>query len=352
MTEHGENEAFVFVSYAREDKARVARLIDQLATRGINVWWDGKIDPGSPWRHAIQNHLDRAVCTLVVWTEHSVESNFVQSEASRAAAGTLVPVKLDTAARIPVGFTEIHCCDLTGWDEGSSPEFERLVSVLGRFIERGPRPIDGWMLQNPQWQVNDSVSAAGELREKVGSLRSFAELSTSSVRASEDLRLTLREIYKTYKAVNDAVKRFLSPVVTKDEIDATPYLDLERDDFRAQVEKGRGHCGLISVHYGRHGGLRDWLAERVQPEQLREADALFASFSGADRDAFVRMVSIADMLKNQSRAIVNLLLADQPILARERIKEARQELAPLEAELSKAMRELQETQAVLGYPGG
>jgi hypothetical protein len=110
MTEPDKNEAFVFVSYAHEDKARVVRLIDELTSRNIRVWWDGNIEPGSIWRNAIQTHLDSAVCRLVVWTEHSVDSTFVSSEASWGAA-PLVPVKLDKTARIPLGFTEYQYSD-------------------------------------------------------------------------------------------------------------------------------------------------------------------------------------------------------------------------------------------------
>ena len=82
--------------------------------------------------------------------------------------------------------------------------------------------------------------------------------------------------------------------------------------------------------------------QRVLPEELEKADWLFASFSDADRDAFDRMLSIADLLKNQSRTIVNLILADQEKLAREHAREAREALSPLEEELSNAMCELQE----------
>jgi hypothetical protein len=141
--------------------------------------------------------------------------------------------------------------------------------------------------------------------------------------------VTLREIDKTYKAVNNAIKRFLSPAVSKGEVDATPYFDLERNEFSVEVENGRGHCGLISVHYGRHGGLRDWLLQRARPEELERADSLFVSFSHVDADAFREMVSIADLLKNQSRAILNLILAGHEKLAREHIKKAREALSPL-----------------------
>ena len=344
-----DDETFVFVSYAHPDRDRVALLIDRLAGRGINVWWDGYITPGSPWHNAIQGHLDRAVCTLVVWTEHSVVSDFVRSEAGWGAP--LVPVKLDDAARIPVGFTEYQYSDLTSWDGDESSEFDLLVSTLVNFLERGPRPIDDWMLQDPEWEVRKSLEGTEDLRVKTARLRFIGEISTSDAKANADLRATLREIDKTYKTVSRAIKSFLSPALAQGDIDPTPYLELERDDFRTEVKKGQGHCGLIALHYGRHGGLRDWLAGRAQPEQLAEADSLFASFSDADGDAFFRMVGIADLLKNQSRAVVNLLLARQPELARAHLREAREALAPLEDKLSAAMQELQDIRTTLGYPG-
>ena len=234
MSERDESEAFVFVSYAREDKTRVTRLIDHLASRGVRIWWDGNIDPGSLFRNAIQEHLDRAVCTLVVWTKHSVDSDFVHSEASWGAP--LVPVKLDAGARIPVGFTEYQYSDLTSWAGGGSSELDRIVSTLRKFIERGPRPIWGPDLENAKHLVANTISATIELREKAGMLRSIADVSRADVGASDDLRATLREIDKTYKAVNDAIKRFLLPAVSKGEIDATPYLDLERDEFCVKVK--------------------------------------------------------------------------------------------------------------------
>ena len=115
-------------------------------------------------------------------------------------------------------------------------------------------------IQNHESQVTDSVAAITDLREKAGRLRSIAEISAANVGASDDLRVTLREIDKTYWTVNDAIKRFLLPAVSKGDIDATPYLELERDEFLTQVRKGKGHCGLISLHYGSHGGI---LAERL-----------------------------------------------------------------------------------------
>jgi adenylate cyclase len=38
--------ADVFVSYSRQDKARVAPLVEALEAEGWSVWWDPAIAPG------------------------------------------------------------------------------------------------------------------------------------------------------------------------------------------------------------------------------------------------------------------------------------------------------------------
>jgi hypothetical protein len=36
----------VFISYAREDRERTGRLVDALASEGLDVWWDNRIAAG------------------------------------------------------------------------------------------------------------------------------------------------------------------------------------------------------------------------------------------------------------------------------------------------------------------
>jgi hypothetical protein len=63
--------------------------------------------------------------------------------------------------------------------------------------------------------------------------------------------------------------------------------------------------------------------------------------SGSDRGYRV--------LKNESRVIVNLLLAGQDQAARQRIIAGRQRLQPLEDDLASALAELQQIEASIGY---
>src|SRR5438270_691455 len=41
--------ADVFISYKREDAARVRKLVAALREAGLDVWWDEDIPPSAPW---------------------------------------------------------------------------------------------------------------------------------------------------------------------------------------------------------------------------------------------------------------------------------------------------------------
>src|SRR3954451_17679442 len=100
--------ADLFVSYAREDRARVAALVALLEGEGWSVFWDRDIPPGGTWRSYIGRELERAQCVIVAWPEHSVRSEWVIDEAEDAKElGVLVPVLLD-GARPPHGFRGIQ----------------------------------------------------------------------------------------------------------------------------------------------------------------------------------------------------------------------------------------------------
>ena len=94
----------VFVSYSSFDRERVRPIVEELTTSGMNVWWDSRIAPGAGFDSEIQNALDKARCVLVVWSEHSVTSEWVITEASEGAErGILVPVSIDDS-RPPLAF--------------------------------------------------------------------------------------------------------------------------------------------------------------------------------------------------------------------------------------------------------
>lgn len=103
----------IFVSYAREDEARIAPLARALAAAGKSVFWDRHIPAGKTWRSWIGKALEETRCVVVAWTRSSVESEWVTAEAEEARRrGVLVPILLDRVDP-PFGFRHIQAADLS-----------------------------------------------------------------------------------------------------------------------------------------------------------------------------------------------------------------------------------------------
>ena len=94
----------IFVSYAAADRERIRPLVESLERAGFNVWWDTRIAPGAGFDAEIQAALDAARCVVVFWSENSVNSEWVITEANEGLErGVLVPISID-GARPPLAF--------------------------------------------------------------------------------------------------------------------------------------------------------------------------------------------------------------------------------------------------------
>src|SRR5215207_4887388 len=126
----------IFVSYAREDQARVAPMVAAFEACGWSVFWDRRIPAGQTWRSYIGRALDEARCVVVTWSEHSIRSEWVIEEADDGRErGILVPVFLDPV-RPPRGFRSIQAADLSGWSpERPSPAFDSFLADLGAVLD-------------------------------------------------------------------------------------------------------------------------------------------------------------------------------------------------------------------------
>ena len=125
----------IFLSYAREELARVRPLIQALEGHGWDVWWDEKIPAGQQYNQAIAIALREARCVLVVWSQASVESHWVQDEATRGRdRGILIPVRIDDI-ELPLGFGMFQTARLTQWrGDAADLEFVRIVQEVTRLI--------------------------------------------------------------------------------------------------------------------------------------------------------------------------------------------------------------------------
>ena len=94
----------IFISYAREDRAKVRPLAEALERQGWSVWWDRAIPTGRRFDRVIDQALAEARCVVVVWTQRSVGKDWVLEEADDGRErDVLMPVLLEKV-RPPRGF--------------------------------------------------------------------------------------------------------------------------------------------------------------------------------------------------------------------------------------------------------
>ena len=91
----------IFLSYSSKDREVAKRLAEVLESRGIGVWWDKEIPPGKTFDQVIEERLDAAKGVVVLWSESSVKSNWVRTEAGDAAQRDLLVPVLIEEVKIP-----------------------------------------------------------------------------------------------------------------------------------------------------------------------------------------------------------------------------------------------------------
>jgi adenylate cyclase len=123
--------ARVFLSYARDDAGLAKQLAGLIGDAGHQVWWDREIHGGSHFSNEIDKALQDAEAVLVLWTEASIKSAWVQDEAAEGRdSGRLVPAVLN-GVRPPLGFRQYQSIELGTWTgDGKPPQLDDLLKAI------------------------------------------------------------------------------------------------------------------------------------------------------------------------------------------------------------------------------
>ena len=136
----------IFLSYAKEDRDVARRVATLLGNAGWVVWWDRRIPAGRTWRSVLEEALQDMRCMVVLWSTHSIESDWVRDEADEARVRKkLVPVLIE-AVNPPVGFRNIQAADLSEWDGSSDAAgVQQLLgdieSMIGKPARKALEPV-------------------------------------------------------------------------------------------------------------------------------------------------------------------------------------------------------------------
>ncbi|OQX12334.1 MAG: hypothetical protein BWK73_15255 [Thiothrix lacustris] len=132
----------IFLSYSTKDRARLQPLFHTLAQQGWSVFWDHQsIHTGENWHRKIEEAINNSRCVVVVWSKHSIQSEWVLEEASRGKSrNVLLPIRID-AIEPPFGFGMRQAGDFTGWNgKGDHPAFIELAAQIYGLLGRGSQP--------------------------------------------------------------------------------------------------------------------------------------------------------------------------------------------------------------------
>lgn len=145
----------IFLSYAREDEAKVRELYRKLSDLGLNPWMD-QIDmlPGEKWGYTIQEAIRRSTCFVACLSGTSLNKRgFLQKEI-RVALKTwqeklesdiyLIPVRLENCD-VPEGLSKFHWVDLFEEDG-----FAKLVKGIEEGLRRQAKDASSSTLSDSQ----------------------------------------------------------------------------------------------------------------------------------------------------------------------------------------------------------
>lgn len=106
----------VFISYSRDNKARVAQIAQAVSAAGYAVWWDAELPPHRSYGDVITEKIGSAKAAIVVWSHQSAQSEWVRAEADVARnQKKLVQTAIDDVMP-PLPFNQIQFAELADWN--------------------------------------------------------------------------------------------------------------------------------------------------------------------------------------------------------------------------------------------
>ncbi len=167
----------IFISYASADRERARMLAKVLQRRGWAAWWDREIPPGKEYDQVIEEALDSSRCVVVLWSQASVASSWVKTEAAEAMRRKILVPALIEDVKIPLEFRRLQAADLSHWGgEPDHPGLEEFFQSIDRKIQGSgvtegpvtpavplpvhpPTPIPAGRWTRPTWPTVAAVAA-------------------------------------------------------------------------------------------------------------------------------------------------------------------------------------------------
>ena len=148
--------ADIFISYAKPDRTLSERLAQYLTSQGYTVWWDASLLSGENFRSVITRELAAAQFVIVIWTQASINSPWVLSEAEHARTqNKLLPVRVRTLNPnfIPLPFSILH-----------TELVDERAKILAALASSQAQSSSEMPPGQPSWEHSPTREPAGQFR--------------------------------------------------------------------------------------------------------------------------------------------------------------------------------------------
>jgi methylmalonyl-CoA mutase cobalamin-binding subunit len=159
--------ADIFISYKSEDRTRARLVAEALQTEGFDVWYDPSLQAGEDYQEVIDRELRTALVVVVLWSQLSVKSRWVRSEATIGDRnGALAPIIVEPC-ELPTAFVLVQSADLSLWTgDRSDPAWREFMSDVAAKVHKrrtartSGEPMPQQDVELVYWQsIRDSTDA-------------------------------------------------------------------------------------------------------------------------------------------------------------------------------------------------
>jgi TIR domain len=188
-----EGMADVFISYSKTDAQLTMDLARDLEARGYTTWWDTSLLPGDEFPAEIQHQINAAQAVIVIWTDASVSSRWVNAEANLAyGQNKLIATHAQgfNLGSVPLPFNTMQSSPVTDRAKIIDALAQRRVHPI-RSVALTMPPNEYWAgqaataqsssLEHNTWQ---SVINAGLAADKMTAAKKYLKVFPNGVRAS------------------------------------------------------------------------------------------------------------------------------------------------------------------------
>lgn len=186
------------------------------------------------------------------------------------------------------------------------------------------------------------------LADKVGAIDAIKyRLLNQPDKAAAKLADSLDELYKTFKALDEEIVRYLSLYFDSEATiiqGRAVLLGMEVGQSRIRMHEARGHCAKIKNIYQKH--LNGWF-DRVFKNETDNKDLknFFEDIGTAD-DAIIQAVDkVTDWLTKEAEQTLDLVDGGNRLGANQRVTQARIDAKPARIRMTEAMAHLRGMQA-------